>query len=411
MLFRSAAHQHPAFQAALADRASPWRDWFVFSGPAPTGWDIWGKNPWYWTGAQPWTWRGELKDLPAPPAGAQDHYFGTFGPHMPDFNLRSPMVVNYHLDSLRFWLNRGLDGFRLDAVPHMIERDAQHWNDQPESRALTRRLQETILAYPNRFVVCEATAEPQAYGDPAVCGGAFAFGYQQHFVKAARGELASVAELARYYRTARPTMATFLSSHDIFAGLRLWDQVGGDEARYKLAAAGYLLQPGTPFVYYGEEIGQASLPGLPGDGPIRGSMSWQAGGPGAGFSPKGPWLGVAPNATTHNLASQSADPRSIRRFYQTLIGWRNERASLARGDFSNSFSDGGLLGFQRQLGRERTLVLINYGTQAAKLPTGALGALPDGTGAYLLWRSAPEPAGEDAFTLAPQSVALFALDH
>ncbi len=404
-----ASHRHPAFQAALADERSPWRRWFMWSDTPPQGWDIWGKNPWYWAGAQPWDFQGEYKDLPKPPPGARGHYFGTFGPHMPDFDFRHPPVLEYHLDSLRFWLNRGLDGFRLDAVPHMVENDAAHWNDQPESRALTQRLQDTTLAYPNRYVVCEATAEPQAYGDPAVCGGAFAFGYQHHYIGAAKGQAESVAELARYYRHARPTMATFLSSHDIFAGLRLWDQVGGDEARYKLAAAGYLLQPGTPFVYYGEEVGQASLPGLSGDGPIRGSMSWSAEPRGAGFSPKGPWLGVSPNAATHNADAQKRDPGSIRSFYQTVIGWRNQRPSLARGDFAHSFADGLLLGFQRRLGPERTLVLINYGHGTAQ-PTPEALALPAGRSPRLLWRSAPAPAGASLFTMAPQSVALVALD-
>ena len=121
-------------------------------------------------------------------------------------------------------------------------------------------MQDLILSYPNRYVVCEATAEPQAYGDPAVCGGAFAFGYVQHFVEAARGKTASVARLAEYYRTASPTMATFLSNHDIFAGRRLWDQLDGDAARYKLAAAAYLLQPGTPFIYFGEESARPVQP-------------------------------------------------------------------------------------------------------------------------------------------------------
>src|SRR6185436_1479499 len=104
--------------------------------------------------------------------------------------------------------------------------------------------------------------------------GAFAFGYVHHFVGAAKGSAESVAELARYYRGERPTMATFVSNHDSFAGARLWDAVDGDVARYRVAAAGYLLQPGTPFIYYGEEVGQAGVPNLDGDQPLRSPMSW-----------------------------------------------------------------------------------------------------------------------------------------
>ena len=141
-----AAAEHPAFVGARSDPKSPWRDWFVWSEAMPTGWDIWGKNPWYHTASEPWLFKGEPADLPKPPPGARGFYFGTFGPHMPDFNLQHPAAWRYHLDSLRFWLNRGLDGFRLDATPHLVEKDAKDWNDQPESRALTRQLQDLIKA-------------------------------------------------------------------------------------------------------------------------------------------------------------------------------------------------------------------------------------------------------------------------
>ncbi|MFM2060277.1 MAG: hypothetical protein RLY71_4662, partial [Pseudomonadota bacterium] len=363
-----AAAEHPLFVAARADAVSPWRDWFVWSDTAPPGWDIWGKYPWYQTATSPWLYQGELKDLPLPAPEARGFYFGTFGPHMPDFDLRNPRVVDYHLDSLRYWLERGLDGYRLDAVPHMIENDAVRWNDQPESRALTRRIQDEIHRYPGRYVVCEATAEPQAWGDPAVCGGAFAFGYTQHFVKAAQGEAASVQALADYYRHARPTMATFVSNHDIFAGRRLWDQVGGDEARYRLAAAAYLLQPGTPFIYYGEEIGQAGLgeaSGLKGDLPIRAPMSWTGDTSRAGFTTGTPYRPVAPNVATHNAAAAQRDPGSIHAFYKGMLGLRNRLPSIARGSYEAAYADGLLLGFQRRLAGETSLVLINYGDQAA----------------------------------------------
>ena len=411
-----AAHQHPAFQQALKGPGpdNPWRDWFVWSQDAPQGWDIWGKNPWYHVAARPWEWTGDPKDLPPAPPGAQDFYFGTFGPHMPDFNMRKPEVVNYHLDSLRFWLNRGLDGFRLDAVPHLVENNANDWNDQPESRQLTKRFQDLIRAYPNRTVVCEATAEPQAYGDPAVCGGAFAFGYVHHFVKAAQGEAASVQQLAEYYRKARPTMATFVSNHDRFAGQRLWDQVGGDVARYKVAAAGYLLQPGTPYIYYGEEVGQAGVPGLDGDLPLRAPMSWRPDAAGAGFTSGNPFRPVAPNVLTHNAQTQAQlqaqDPRSILSFYKAMLALRNTRPSIARGSFEHSFADGLVLGFQRRLESERTVVLINYGTGLASvrvpdLPPGQALRSAYPAGGALSARVGRD--GSATLHLAPLSVRVF----
>jgi glycosidase len=375
-----AAAQHPMFQHALRGPGAPFRDWFVWSTTMPTGWDIWGKNPWYATAGRPWEWKGEAKDLPPPPPGAREFYFGTFGPHMPDFDFRNPAVWDYHASSLRFWLNRGLDGYRLDAVPHLVENDAVRWNDQPESRALTKRLQDLITAYPRRYVVCEATARPQEWGDPAVCGGAFAFGYVHHYAGAAMGKAESVAELARYYASAKPTMASFVSNHDIFAGRRLWDQVGGDARRYKLAAAAYLLQPGTPFVYYGEEVGMAGVPGLPGDLPLRSPMSWTPDPVRAGFTTGTPFRPVAPNVATHNVQVQQADPDSILNFYKAMLALRNRLPSIARGDFAHGFADGLLAGWQRRFGdgagRETTLVLINFGTEPARarvqgLPGGA----------------------------------------
>ncbi|WP_374567139.1 alpha-amylase family glycosyl hydrolase [Ideonella sp.] len=398
------AAQHPLFVEALKGPSNPYRDWFIWSDTAPAGWDIWGNYPWYHAASQPWLFKGHPKDLPKPPPGAKGFYFGTFGPHMPDFNLRNPTVLAYHLDSLRFWLNRGLDGYRLDAVPHMIENDAVHWNDQPESRRLTKQLQDLIKQYPQRYVVCEATAEPAAYGDPAVCGGAFAFGYTQHFVEAARGRPESVQKLAEFYRTASPTMATFVSNHDIFAGQRLWDQVGGDLARYRVAAAGYLLQPGTPFVYYGEEIGQAGVTQLDGDMPLRSPMSWSAPSGPQGFTSGTPFRPIAPNAAAFNAAAEAKDPSSLHAFYQALLGLRNSRPSIARGSFDQSFAEGLVLGFQRRLGNERTLVLINYGTQAAQLRVPALGP---GDRLAALYPAGADSAPGDTLTLPPQSIRVF----
>ena len=400
------AAEHPLFVAARNDPSSRWRDWFVWSADAPPGWDIWGKYPWYWREAEPWTYRGDVKDLARAPEGAKDFYFGTFGPHMPDFNLRNADVLEYHFSSLRFWLNRGLAGYRLDAVPHMIENDSTHWNDQPESRALTKRLQSLIKSYPSRYVVCEATAEPQAYGDASVCGGAFAFGYVHHFVDAARGKAESVAKLADYYRHASPTMATFVSNHDIFAGQRLWDQLDGDTARYKLAAAGYLLQPGTPFIYYGEEIGQAGAAGLKSDLPVRSPMSWTDDANNAGFSTGTPFRAIAPNVATNNVVAQQRDPNSILNFYKTMLALRNTRPSISRGSFEHSFAAGRVLGFQRALDRERTLVLINYGDTPATVRVPGLSSRAQARAAYPLRSRAVRGA---RFIVPAQAVRVYDL--
>jgi glycosidase len=384
-----ASHEFPAFREAVANPRSPYRDWFMWSTDAPRGWDIWGKNPWYHAASKPWEFKGEWKDLPAPPPGAKDHYFGTFGAHMPDFNLRHEPALRYHFDSLRFWMNMGLDGVRLDAVPHMVENNAQDWNDQPESRALTKQLQDLVKSYPKRYTVCEATASPEVYGRADVCGAAFAFGLIPHIVAAPKGDEAAVRAMVDYWKTAPPGMATFLSNHDIFAGRRAWDQFGGDEARYKLAASTYLLMPGTPFIYYGEEVGQAGLPSLKGDLPIRGPMSWDTR-PHAGFTKGTPFRAAAPNAASHNVLAQSAGTRSILRHYRDMLALRNAHTSIARGSWEHAFADGLIMGFQRALGSERTLVLINYGPSGREV---ALPGLSASAKAELLWASEPHMAG------------------
>lgn len=357
------SHAHPLFQQAKSNPGNAYRDWFLWADSAPAGWDIWGKYPWYWTGQQPWNWTGEVKDMPLAPAAAREFYFGTFGPHMPDFNMKNPAVVQWHEDNLRFWLNRGLDGFRLDAVPHLVENSAQAWNDQPESRALTQRIYRLISQYPQRYTVCEATAEPAEYSREDVCGSAFAFGLERAIMEALKGEKPdAVQRIGDFFKTRPHRMATMLANHDIFAGHRIWDQLQGDEAKYRLAAASYLLQPGIPFIYYGEEIGQGGLMDLRGDAPIRGPMSWDASAPHAGFSTHvGPLKrGRSPNAGTHNAAAQRADPDSLFHHYRQLIALRKAHPALKRGSYEAVQVQGPILSFERRAEGEALRVSLNY---------------------------------------------------
>lgn len=394
------ADRHPFFAQALRDPKNPFRAWYEWRDAKPEGWDIWGKDPWFST-----------------PTGS---YLGTFGADMPDFNLRHAPAVAYHQDSLRFWLNRGLDGFRLDAVPHLIENNARDWNDQPESRRLTAELVRGVHRYPGRYVVCEATAEPRDYAQPQLCGGAFAFGLEKDLAPAARGDAEAIARVAAFYRTAPHTLASFVSNHDQFAGRRLWDQVDGDERAYRLAAATYLLLPGTPFIYYGEEIGMAGARGLTDDPAIRGPYSWTGEPERAGFSTASPYRALASNQATHHLQAQQRDPASLWHFYQQVLQLRNSRVSIARGSYEWPQAEGQRMAFQRRHGHEHTLVAFNYGREAAPLvlqgvqPGQRLRVLmPPGavTGAEPSTSNAVLTVGADGALLLPaQSVQVFALE-
>ena len=387
--------QNPLFQSAVASPASPYRDWFVWKDPAPTGWDIWGKNPWYGS-----------------PTGT---YYATFGADMPDFNLENTRVMDYHRDSLRFWLNRGLDGFRFDAVSHLIEKDAVEWRDQPGSYALVGNIKALMDGYRNRYAVCESTGKPQTWAPPYICGGAFAFDLNGDIVNAARGDPKAIRSVADYYQAAPITMAAFTVNHDSFTGGRLWAHLKGDGAQYRLAAATYLLLPGTPYLYYGEEIGMAESIGPAGDttaakdARVRPPMSWTAEPGKAGFTGGKPFRPLSKNAATHNVAAERQDPNSILTFYKAMLRLRNTLPSIARGSYEAPLAAGQIMGYQRKLGKEHTLVLINYGlasiiADVPGLPGGAtLASVYPSSGG----RADSDAAGTAHIPLGPQSVRVF----
>jgi glycosidase len=294
--------------------------------------------------------------------------------------------MDYHRDSLRFWLNRGIDGFRLDAVPHLVETDAKEWQGQPGSYALMGHVKALMDSYRNRYTVCEATSNPTRWAAEYICGSAFAFGMEKKFAEAARANPEAIRDIAAYFNTAPPTMATFVSNHDSFAGARLWDQVNGDIAQYRLAAATYLLLPGTPYIYFGEEIGMAGGLGLKADAALRSPMSWQADAATGGFTTGKPFRPASANVMTHNVAAASRDANSILAFYKSIIAVRNRLPSVARGTYENARAEGTTMSFQRRFGKERSLAVFNYGTEKqsvriAQLPAGAklVAAFPAGT--------------------------------
>lgn len=380
------AADHPFFQDSLRNPNSPYRNWYEWRQEKPEGWDIWGRDPWVTT--------------------SEGSYLATFGAAMPDFNMRNPAVVKYHEDSLKFWLDRGIDGFRLDAVPHLIENSAKDWNDQPESRQLTGHFTRLIKSYPGRYVVCEATAEPKVYAREEICGGAFAFGLENHLAKAAQGDAEAIHKVAHYYQTAPHTLASFASNHDQFAGKRLWDQVAGNETHYKLAAATYLLLPGTPFIYYGEEIGMAGAQDLSDDPAIRGPYSWTGDAQTAGFTTGKPYRALAGNVATQHAQAQTNTPHGLYAFYKAMLRLRNSRPSLSEGTYEQAMAQGQVLSYVRRSGSELTWVAINYSTQSADLdvPTGL------GTPRLLYAGPSSEQKISKQGTIPAQSVQIFSLE-
>ena len=348
------AADHPYFQQALHDRNSPYRRLYVWRDSKPEGWYTFNHDPWTMT-----------------PTGA---YFHAFSPTMPDFDFHEPEVMAFHEANLRYWLDRGVDGFRFDAVNHLVEKNATQWRDQPESQLVMARLRAVVDAYPDRFMVCEATHQMHEYAAPAVCGNAFAMDLSQPLFAAARGDAAAVHAVADYFVGAPVGLASMLSNHDLGSGDRAWNQLDGNIAQYKLAAASYLLQPGTPFILYGEEVGMSAAE-LEGDSRLRAPMPWTGDPLTGGFTTGTPFRALPANVATQNVAAEQARPDGLLAWYRDLLRVRNAYPSLSVGRYLSPQASGQAMAFQRAAGHEHSVVLVNDGLADVAL---ALVGLPPG---------------------------------
>ncbi len=388
------AAKHPAFVNSANVKTSPFREWYLWEPHKPSGWQIYGSDPWKISHSR-----------------TGGFYFAAFFDQMPDWNLRNPEVVSWHHDNLRFWLNRGVDGFRFDAVGHLVEHGPGEWEDQPENYALMGEVHQLLQTYQRRYLVCESPPDPVGFAAPTACGSAFAFGRQGDFIGAARGDLSRVTAVASDLRSNNPGLASMASNHDSFAGARLFEQVGGNLAQYKLAAASYLLQGGPAFIYYGEEIGMAGAATLNGDPKLRTPMSWTNHRLHAGFSTTTPFRELSANSTTFNVESQRNDPNSLLAFYKTLLALRRQLPALERGLAASVEQDGLVLTFRRTLGADQVAVAINYSKATVTATVTGLPPNAQLTRAY--------PAGEANATadvqgrlkvqLPAQSLAIFSL--
>lgn len=388
------AAKHPAFINSSGSKTSPFRDWYVWEARQPSGWQIYGSDPWKYSYSR-----------------TGGFYFAAFYDQMPDWNLLNPEVVSWHHDNLRFWLNRGVDGFRFDAVGHLVEHGPKAWEDQPENYALMGEINQLLHTYQRRTLVCEAPPDPVGFAAPSACGSAFAFGRQGDFIGAARGDASRVTAVANDLRSNNVGLASMVSNHDSFAGARLFEQVGGNLAQYKLAAASYLLQGGPAFIYYGEEIGMAGGSTLSGDPKLRTPMSWTGNRNNAGFTTGAPFRELSANAATFNVEAQLAAPDSLLSFYKTLLTLRRQLPALERGLAETVEQDGLVLAFRRTLGAAQVAVAINYGPTAA---TATLTGLPPSAQLTRAYPAGEANAASDALgrltvQLPPQSLAIFSL--
>jgi hypothetical protein len=151
------AAQHPAFVNSKDSAGNAYRGWYLWQSTEPSGWSIYGNDPWYSAGT--------------------GYYFAGFWDQMPDFDLTNAQVVAYHHDSMRFWLNRGVDGFRFDAVGNLVENGPSAWERQPQNYVLMNDVRRMLDGYAGRYMVCEAPGDPIGFASATACASAFAFGH------------------------------------------------------------------------------------------------------------------------------------------------------------------------------------------------------------------------------------------
>ena len=390
LVYNHTSDRHPWFVDARASRTSPHRDWYVWrdgrsGGGPPNNWQsVFGGKAWEWDQA------------------TGQYYYHMFLRQQPDLNWHNPEVRRALLEATRFWLERGVDGFRLDVFNAWYEHadypdnptkfglrgfDRQHHVhdvDQPEMHPALAELRGLLDAYPERASVGElfgADAERAA----SYCGDlglhmVFNFEFTHR-----RWDPRAFSEAIE--RTDRSLAADgwpcyVLSNHDLPRHVTRYGGRHPDEVA-RVAAALLLTQRGTPFVYYGEEIG---LPDVPlrrgqivdppgrrywpiykGRDPNRSPMPWDSG-PNAGFTSGSPWLPLRRDHGTLNVDAQRRDPRSVWSFYRDLLRLRRETPALRRGAFervSRPSRDG--LAYLRSVPGAQALVALNFRAAPVRL--------------------------------------------
>jgi alpha-glucosidase len=399
------SHQHAWFVESRSARTSSKRDWYVWRDPAPGGGP---PNNWVSSfGGPAWT---------LDPATGQ-YYLHSFLAEQPDLNYRNPAVAAAIEDVIRFWLERGVDGFRVDVIHKMIKdaelrdnppcdpddvhpvRDyfgQQHVydHDRPEVHDVIRAWRRILDSYGDRMMVGEVyLLDPGCvapyYGaalDELQLAFNFSFLWSPWDAAAFRARVDEIEALLP--AGAQPTYV--LSSHDAPRHRSRFDGTfGADRAR--VAALMLLTLRGTPFLYYGEEIGMCDgdippdricdpvgkrFPSL-GRDPARTPMHWDHS-PGAGFSRAAdPWLPLAADHVRVNVAQQSGDPASLLSWYRRAIWHRKSSPALLEGAYRPLESPADTFVYLREHASQCLLVALNFGSErrAIALPTGRRGAL------------------------------------
>ncbi len=398
LVLNHVSSEHFWFREARRDPESPFREYFVWSDDG-TGYR---EAPVIFAEVKTSNWTFD------PAAGR--YYWHRFFPHQPDLNYDHPAVGEAMLGVARFWLARGVDGFRVDAVPYLYEREGTACENLEETHAFCRRLRALVdREFPDAVLLCEAN-QPYETLLPYLSGDEFHLGFHfplmpRLFVALAEGTARPVAEALRDPPPLPPGsgLVTFLRNHDELtlekvtaeerarmmavygAGLdhtvnggiprRLAPLLGNDRRKIELLHAVILGLDPPPCFYYGDEIGMGGDPRLPDRFGVRTPMQWD-GGPQAGFSTAAEtWLPVISGGEYGyprvNVARAESDPGAFLHRLRELIARRKASPALRAGRLELVPSPPELLAFRRVAADGETVLAV-YNFSAEPQPLDAV---------------------------------------
>jgi alpha-glucosidase len=396
MVLNHTSSEHPWFVESRSSRDNPKRDWYVWRDGRSTG-----QRPNRWLAVvegSAWEYDDDTRQF----------FYHAFLPFQPDLNWRNPEVREALFAVVRFWLDKGVDGFRLDLINFLYEdillRDNPRkfglrpydWQvhlydrSQPESLEAAKELRRITDEYAGRMMMGEVYTDTPEDAVTYLGDGSdalhlsFYLDFAQRKWKA-EGFRAS-AEWLEEHLPAAGWPCYYLNNHDLPRSYTRLGKGGDAEARAKVAAAMMLTLRGTPILYYGEEIGMpmSKIPRKMMDDPIgkkfwpipvgrdgtRTPMQW-SGEINAGFSGGEPWLPVGPSYVERNVKLQGKDPASLLNWYRNLIWMRKKRSSLLAGSYrAIEGVPKGVFAYLREYEKERTAVFLNFTSHYAAVEYG-----------------------------------------
>jgi maltose alpha-D-glucosyltransferase/alpha-amylase len=441
LIVNHTSDQHPWFQRARrAKPRSSWRDFYVWSDTDQKFLDT--RIIFLDTEKSNWAWDPV----------AQAYYWHRFYSHQPDLNFDNPRVFRAVAEVMRFWLDRGVDGMRLDAVPYLIEREGTNNENLPETHEILRRLRRELdHRYGDRMLLAEANQWPedvlQYFGAGDECHMAFHFPLMPRiYMAVATEDRHPITDIMRQTPDIPDTCqwAVFLRNHDeltlemvtdrerdylwnyyaadrrarLNLGIRrrLAPLMENDRRKIELLKALIISMPGTPVLYYGDEIGMGDNVFLGDRDGVRTPMQWSFDRNG-GFSRADPARLYLPpimdpvyGFAAVNVEAQSRSPSSLLNWTKRLIAARRARRAFGRGTLRFLYpSNRKVIAYLREYEDETVLCVANLSRspQAVELDLSALrGRQP----VELLGRSTFPPIGESPYMLTLQAYSFFWFD-